>query len=110
MGHPVLAEKYKDLLFLLHLPAAINDNRKWVKLEGQVFVRTTGFLTQLRARLRDWAVGPVRADCYAWAALYFILSKTLYMGILSGYRMPHFRPYSTYTVRIPFSLVERTKN
>ena len=41
----------------------------------------TGFLSQLRAKLRDWAVRPVRAGCYSWAALYLIDSKTLYKTI-----------------------------
>ena len=40
--------------------------------------RSTGYLSQLRARLRDWALRPVRAGCYPWAALPFIDSKTLY--------------------------------
>ena len=31
-----------------------------------------------RALLHDWAVRPVRACCYSWAALYLIDSKTLY--------------------------------
>ena len=41
---------------------------------------TTGFLSQLGAKLRDWAVRPVRAGCYSWAALSFIDSETLYKG------------------------------
>ena len=40
--------------------------------------RSTGYLSQLRPRLRDWALRPVRAGCYPWAALPFIDSKTLY--------------------------------
>ena len=32
----------------------------------------TGFLSELRAKLRDWAVRPVRAGCYPWAALSLI--------------------------------------
>ena len=38
----------------------------------------TGFLSQLRAKLRDWAVRPVGAGCYPRAALSLIDSKTLY--------------------------------
>ena len=41
----------------------------------------TGFLSQLGAKLRDWAVRPVRAGCYSWAELSFIDSKTLYTYI-----------------------------
>ena len=33
------------------------------------------------ARLRDWAVRPVRAGCYSWAALPLIDSKTLYIKL-----------------------------
>ena len=32
----------------------------------------TGFLSQLRAKLRDWAVRPVGAGRYSWAALSLI--------------------------------------
>ena len=39
----------------------------------------TGFLSQLRAKLRDWAVRPVGAGCYSWAAFSFIHSQTRYM-------------------------------
>ena len=35
----------------------------------------TAFFSQLRAKLRDWAVRPVRAGCYSWAALSFIDSR-----------------------------------
>ena len=38
----------------------------------------TGFLSQWRAKLCDWAVRPVRAGCYPWAALTLVNSKTLY--------------------------------
>ena len=39
----------------------------------------TEFLSQLRAKLRDWAVRPVGAGCYSWAAFSFIHSQTRYM-------------------------------
>ena len=32
------------------------------------------------AKLFDWAVRPVRAGCYSWAALSLIDSMTLYMS------------------------------
>ena len=41
----------------------------------------TGFLSHLRAQLRNWAVRPVRAGCYSWVALSLIDSMTLYSGI-----------------------------
>ena len=40
--------------------------------------RGTGILSQLRAKLRDRAVRPVRAGCYFWAALSLTDSKTRY--------------------------------
>ena len=44
---------------------------------GTVVLAPTVYLSQLRAKLRDWAVRPVRAGCYSWAALCLIDSKTL---------------------------------
>ena len=39
----------------------------------------TGFLSHLRVKLRDWAVRPVRAGCYSWAALsYFFFPRPEY--------------------------------
>ena len=35
-------------------------------------------LESLKAKLRDWAVRPVRPGCYSWAALSLIDKKTLY--------------------------------
>ena len=51
-----------------------------VKIERDLSntISNTGFLSQLRAKLRDWAVRPVRAGCHSWAALSLIDSKTLY--------------------------------
>ena len=43
----------------------------------------TGFLSLLRAKLRDGAVWPVRGGCYTWAALASNDSKTRY--IISEY-------------------------
>ena len=37
-----------------------------------------------RAKLRDWAVWPVRAGCYSWSALSFPHSKPLYRAWLKG--------------------------
>ena len=31
--------------------------------------RYTGYLSQLRFKLRDWAVGPERAGCYPWGSI-----------------------------------------
>ena len=39
----------------------------------------TGILSQLRAKLRDRAVRPVRAGCYSRAALSLTDSKTRYI-------------------------------
>ena len=38
----------------------------------------TGVLSQLRVMLHDWAARPVRDDCYSWAAVSLIDSKTLW--------------------------------
>ena len=42
----------------------------------------TGISSQLRAKLRDWAVRPVRAGCYSRAALSLTDSKTRYVLFL----------------------------
>ena len=40
---------------------------------------STGFLSQLGAKLRDWTVRVIQGDLgYSWAALSLIDSKTLY--------------------------------
>ena len=38
----------------------------------------TGFSSEIRTKLRDWAVGQVGAGCYSWAALSSNDSETLY--------------------------------
>ena len=38
----------------------------------------TGFSSEIRTKLRDWAVGQVGAGCYSWAALSSNDSKTRY--------------------------------
>ena len=38
---------------------------------------STGFSSQIRTKLRDWAVWPVRAGCHFWAAMSSNDSKTL---------------------------------
>ena len=40
--------------------------------------QSTESWSQLGANLGDWAVRPVRAGCYSWAALSLIDSKTQY--------------------------------
>ena len=44
-----------------------------------VILISTGILSQLRAKLRDRAVRPVRAGCYFRAALSLTDSKTRYV-------------------------------
>ena len=41
--------------------------------------RRTGISSQIRTKLRDWAIGQARAGCYSQAALSSNDSKTLYM-------------------------------
>ena len=41
-------------------------------------------LESFRAKLSDWAVRPVRAGRYSWAALSLIDSKTMYSTQLKG--------------------------
>ena len=45
---------------------------------------STGFLSQLRAKLRYWAVRPVRAGCYSWAALWFIGPMGIGLGSIKS--------------------------
>ena len=46
----------------------------------------TGILSQLRAKLRDRAVRPVRAGCYFQAALSLTDSKTRYILVLREFQ------------------------
>ena len=48
----------------------------------------TGISSQLRAKLRDWAVRPVRAGCYSRAALSLTDSKTRYYTHLKNRGTP----------------------
>ena len=41
------------------------------------YLKDTESWSHWRAKLRDWAVRPVRAGCYSWAALPVIDSKTV---------------------------------
>ena len=41
--------------------------------------RDTGISSQIRTKLRDWAIGQARAGCYSQAAVSSNYSKTLYM-------------------------------
>ena len=51
------------------------------KINFPVFLgHNTRYLSQFRAKLRDWAVRPVRAGCYPRAALSLLDSKTLYVS------------------------------
>ena len=40
----------------------------------------TGISSQIRTKLRDWAIWPALAGCHSWAALSSNDSKTLYLG------------------------------
>ena len=44
----------------------------------QILSNTTGFLSEIGTKLRDWAVGQAGGSCYSWAALSSNDSKTLY--------------------------------
>ena len=57
---------------LLYMTSAIFDPHPFV------WILCSGFLSQLMVKLRDWAVRPVRAGWYPWAASSLIDSKTLY--------------------------------
>ena len=63
----------------------------------------TGISSQIRTKLRDWAVGQARAGCYFQAAMSSNDSKTLYMPIpyylqhyliLISYAMIHFQDHT----------------
>ena len=47
-------------------------------------VQCTGILSQIRTKLRDWAVGQTGGSCYSWAALSSNDSKTLYVDCMRG--------------------------
>ena len=47
-----------------------------------------GFLSEIRTKLRDWAVWQARAGFYSQAALYSNVSKTLY-DLLSEIKSAH---------------------
>ena len=51
----------------------VNPSRGDIKME-----RSTGTSSEIRTKLRDWAVGQVGAGCYSWAALSSNDSETLY--------------------------------
>ena len=61
--------------------------------------RNTGISSQLRAKLRDWAVRPERAGCYSRAALSLTDSKTRY--ILAWQSLHHSVPLAVSLVFLP---------
>ena len=65
-------------LLHLHRKSLKTDNSSCNPVFMEISEKTTGILSQLRAKLRDWAVRPVRAGCYSRAALSLTDSKTRY--------------------------------
>ena len=69
-----------SLLALFPLTAP-EKNRRQEVLTALCFTpplaRSTGFLSEIGTKLRDWAVGQAGGSCYSWAALSSNDSKTL---------------------------------
>ena len=56
----------------------LSDLIIWHFMCYSLIVSCTGILSQIRTKLRDWAIWLARAGCYSQAALYSNDSKTLY--------------------------------
>ena len=68
-------------------------------LEISSYFRITGYLSQLRAKLRDLVIRPVRAGCYSWPAWSLIDSNTLYIKVtLAANRFSINRSYGIHIV------------
>ena len=51
-----------------------------------ISAQSTGFLSEIGTKLRDWAVGQAWGSCYSWAAVSSNDSKTLYC-VPQGFRL-----------------------
>ena len=60
-----------------HLPDSAPGQPPTLRLQG-VDPLSTGFSSEIGAKLRDWAVGQAGGSCYSWAALSSNNSKTRY--------------------------------
>ena len=65
----------------------------------------TGISSEIRTKLRDWAVWQARADCYSQAALSSNHSKTLYIIDPQFHFKPDFK-FSFLSSDFPFSVLE----
>ena len=85
---------------------AIGDPFKNVQQLEMSYI-STGFSSQIRAKLRDWAVSPGRAGFPSWAELSTNDSKTRPFSIIHGplhTRSPWSVNYYTKS-RIPFNII-----
>ena len=64
------------LITIVHLSYRARGSRNHIQIH---FGGVTGISSEIRTKLRDWAVLQARASCYSQAALYSNDSKTLYL-------------------------------
>ena len=73
-----IAKLLRDLCPVFRCPSRIGQTVEQPNCSYQIeWLTTMASWSQLRAKLRDWAVRPVLACCYSWAALSLIDSKIL---------------------------------